>query len=732
MSTRTKRRLAVGAAYPVLGGVVWYLYEGLGLAALTLVLVVALGALEALVPDEEGGGHVERSAIRRSFWVGLLLPLGLGLLYVSERIVGAAHELIWAWRALPLLALAATVGWRGYALSRARGNQRQVEVALAAATGGVLAALALYALGTESGVAAMGFEDSGAERMRGVLGVLWPATLVVSLAALFAMEMAYRVMPVEEAIELRRVSAAAGTGLSIALSLVFVASMSYVATERDVTRDLSYFKTTRPGEQTLRMVERLDEPMRVVLFYPPVNEVLERLRPYFDELDAASDALSVEVQDHALSFELAQRHRVSRNGFVMILRGPDGEGQQAEQFEVGVELESARSRLRTLDARFQQHFARLATRPRDLHLTVGHRERSASPTDGDAEGERLSELSTALQRSNIQSRNLGVAEGLANEVPENARAVAVIGPRSPFLPEEAQSLLRYVGRGGRLLVFVDPDVDHGLDPLLHGLGVSIPRGVLTSSTHHMRRRTGEADRLAVYSNAYTAHPTVTLANRYRSQVVSVFLRGGAIERREGAELRGAAVTFPLRTEGTFWLDTDGDLQRGAEEPEGRFNMIAAITVPVDGGEEGRAVVIADGDFITDQLIGNRGNGFVLMDAVNWLVGEEQVLGPTQTEEDVPIRHTREEDELWFYATSFGAPIPLLLVGVWLAWRRREGKRRETTPKGAPEAAASGGAAAAPAEERPTDREAAADEHAAGEDAPTASPVAAAPREEEEE
>jgi len=678
LSTRNKRRAAAGGISPVLGALVWFLFGPIGFFAFVLLAVLVFGGVEVLAPPEGDEPKIES---RRSFWVGLLLPLGLVLLFISERVVGAGNEMIWIWRALPLTCLAAAVAWRGYALSQAQGNQRKVEIALMSATVGVLVALGIYALSTDAGVEMMGLSDESADRASGALGGLWLVVLVVSVTTLLFMELAYRVMPVEEAIELRRVGAAAGTGLAISLSLVFVASINFVATERDVTKDLSYLKTTRPSEQTLRMAQRVDEPVEIALFYPEVNEVHDRLRPYFDELAAASDQVTVTVRDHALSYEIAQRHRVPRNGFVVLLRG-EGEGQQAEQFEVGVELESARSRLRTLDARFQQHFAQLTTRPRSLHMTVGHREHSASPVEGDSAEERLSELEAALTRSNIESERLGVSEGLANEVPEDARAVAVVGPREPFLPEEAQSLLRYVQGGGRLLVFVDPDVDHGLDPLLAGLGLSIPDGVLFSDRRYMRRRTGETDRSAIYSNSYGAHPTVTLANRYRSRVVSVFLRGGAIERNESeAQLEGVNVTFPLRTDAGFWLDADGDRDQGENEAAGRFNMIAAVTVPNEGdGEEGRAVVIADGDFITDQLIGNRGNAFVLMDSVNWLVGEEHVLGPTQTEEDVPIVHTRDEDEIWFYATSFGLPLPLLVVGVWLSRRKWQGRKTKRKPK----------------------------------------------------
>lgn len=668
-----ERRLTRRVSGAVLGVVFVALGRLFGLIGVALALMVSVAVFAAIeIMLGRRGEKRERIEGRRGFWVGLILPLGLLLLFTSERIIGSAHEQIWTWRSLALVALAGAAGWRIYSLVKSKGNQRKVETWLSIATGGVLISLVIYALGTDAGIEWMGLEESAAERTGGVLAALFPATLVVSLTTLFYMELAYRLMPIEEAIELRRVSAAAGTGLAISLSLVFVGAINFVASERDVKRDLSYFRTTEPSETTLRMVADIDEPVEVHLFYPDVNEVLDALRPYFEALDAQSDQLTVVQHDHALAAELAREHQVRGNGFVLITRG-EGEGQQAESFEVGLELETARRRLRTLDGLFQQHFAQLTRRPRELYLTTGHRERSASPLEGDPREQRLGELIDALSRSNIQHRDLGPAQGLGNRVPEGAPAVAVVGPREPFLPEEAQSLVDYVGSGGRLLVFVDPGVDHGLDPLLAKLGLRLRDGVLHSERSFVRRGAPPANRQIIYSNTYSAHPTVTLANRFRSRVASVFMAGGALERSEQDMLEGANVTFPLRASSGYWLDLDGDHEQDAGEPSQSFNMMAAVTVPASGdGEEGRAVVVADGDFITDAWISNRGNAFVLMDAVNWLVGEEQILGPTQSEEDRPIEIRSEDDAIWFYGTAFGLPLPLLIVGFWLQSRRRRG------------------------------------------------------------
>jgi hypothetical protein len=616
---------------------------------------------------------VFRTRNTRSFWSLAIVPASLVSVLVAARVAtpGTGQNALLATAGVML---AVALGLRAWRFSRSAGQARKVELRLAIAMGGVLVAMALYAFDMLGSSAQPAAEE--AEGTVAWLTVIWPALLAVSLGALLFMEAAARGMSVEEAVELRRVDAAATNGLTLGLAIIFVVSINYVAQKNEWTRDLSYLRTTEPSENTIRMVRALDEPVTVYLFFPRVSDVLDQARPYFDAVDRQSEHVTVRVRDHALEPQLAQRHRVRGNGHVLIVRG-DGESQQAKTFEIGLDLEAARTRLRTLDGRFQQNFAELTTRPRELYLTAGHRERATTGADGDPEAQRISLLNQGLERNNIDSRELGMAQGLANRVPEGARAVAVIGPRDPFLREEAQSLLEYVRTGGRLVVFVDPDVDHGLDPLLHGLGLQLRRGVLNSTTQHMRRSDPVSDREVIISNSYSAHPTVSRANRYRRRLASIFIRGGAIERYEGAgQLAGLNVTFPIWAADQYWLDENDDHERNGDEVgSGRFQMLAAVTVPNQGGDEGRAVVIADGDFITDQVLENPGNGLVLEDVLQWLLGEERVFAPTATEEDRPIQHTREEDQIWFWLTSLAIPLPLVFLGAWMGTRRYLAPRR---------------------------------------------------------
>jgi hypothetical protein len=163
-------------------------------------------------------------------------------------------------------------------------------------------------------------------------------------------------------------------------------------------------------------------------------------------------------------------------------------------------------------------------------------------------------------------------------------------------------------------------------------------------------------------------------------VATVLYRGVAVDRADAAKLPKLRprVTMPLRTEKSFWRDLDGDFQAGAGEVKESLNLMVASTLEVEGGAggaskgdaEGRAVLIGDGDFMTNKLAGNNGNVLVFVDSLAWLIGNEELSGEVASEEDIPIEHSREQDKVWFYGTIFAVPAPVLLAGLWIARRRR--------------------------------------------------------------
>ncbi|QQR90639.1 MAG: Gldg family protein [Myxococcales bacterium] len=601
-----------------------------------------------------------------------LLFAGLISLFIAERILseGGVRTFFLGLCAVLLVGGLAQriLQWRSE-----KDAKQKVEAYLLFSSAGIVLSLLLYFARSDAGIELFGLTGDSAAHFKGAVTAFWPAVLCVSLSTHLFIEFVYSRMPISEAVELRRVHGAAKTGLTLSLSLVFLFSVNYVASQREFKRDLSYFKTSKPSEGTLSMVKRLSgDPVRVVLFYPKVSDVLGQMTPYFESIDKASSKISVEIKDHALAPELVKQHRIRGNGIVLLLQG-DGKNAKAQSFEIGDDLELARGKLKKLDEHFQQNLTKLTRPPRSLHLSVGHREYSSAGQDGDAPGQRTQNLQTLLGRFNISTKELGLAQGLAQEVPADTRAIAILGPREAFLPEEAQALGRYVQHGGRVLVNVDPDSETGLEPFFSLLGIKVEQGILNSKKQHMRRSFTPADHEIVFTNNYSSHPTVTTASGHSREAATVFLRGGALSRLEekaDAISLKPSVIFPMRSGIDSFLDLNDDHEQNGNESSKSYNMMAAITVNQPKGEEGRVVVIADGDFATDQLIRVPGNTLVLVDSLRWLIGEEEIAASLTSEEDIPIEHTRDEDKIWFYATAFGLPLPLLALGIWMARRRR--------------------------------------------------------------
>ncbi|MBX3246960.1 MAG: Gldg family protein [Myxococcales bacterium] len=552
--------------------------------------------------------------------------------------------------------------------------------ALGAAHLALLGALALYGLSTEPGLDLLRLPPG--HLLERALDVLWPATTTLAILALSTGErlaFVLRAVADADAAVGPRVRDACLRGLAIGLGLVFVVSVNVAASARDRRVDLSFLRVTEPSETTLALVAAQQDEVRAVLLYPDAHEVGARVRPYLEALAAhAPGRFSVQQLDHALVPELAARLRITGNGYVALLLG-DEEAMRSETLELGLELAPARSRLRTLDGRFQEAFARLTQPRREVALTVGHGERSHGGAEIDP-AERLGRFVTELRRANIEITTLGIAEGLAREVPRDTRMIALIGPREPLAPEETEALLAYVREGGRLLVTVDHEAGGGADALLAGLGLQLLPGTLASEESMVARSRTKADRARVFAARFSDHPLVVAARRDATRSAVVLERGAALAPLDPTP-EGATVVFPLRTREDVWRDLDGDLERGPDEALEAQRVLAAVVLRAAGAREGRAVVVPDGSFAGDDLLGYRGNLLVLGDALRWLLGDARdgrpaIVGVTTSEEDVPVEHAPADERLYFWLGSLGVPLPLMVFGLVSALRRRRARREE--------------------------------------------------------
>jgi len=595
-----------------------------------------------------------------------------------------------------LLAAAAVriSGWLG-----AQGPRRDIARTLALGSVGVAAAMAIYFFGTDALFAEAAHAghaehaDEGPSRLPAMLAVLWPLLLTISLVPTLAAQWAIGSSAASAGVsdsaaaESHRVTELAASGLSVALAAGFLFVGIYISHERDAKHDVSYFKTSSPGESVVNMVNSFDKPLEVLLFFPPVNEVKDEVSSYFQELSARSGALKVRDADRMAEVELAKEYRVTRDGIIVLKKG-----DQHRNITLDVELPKARRKLREFDSEVQKALYKVARDAKTVYTIGGHGEMN-SPDPSGPKPTALTQtkvLTRLLQALNYRVRELSVRNGLAQDVPDDATLVVLLAPTTPLLEEELDALDRYLARGGAMLIAMEPGREIPLGPLEQRLGVRFDSTPLTNDKQFVpanRTFRTKADMRNLAVTQFSSHASVTSLSRAQGSVYLVMLSAGSLEETEFSTEYGDRKprrSYPIRSMPTTFADVDNNFAFNEEtEKRKAFNLMATIEATVDGGATGpdaaepkvmRVAMLADATALSDMLLSQPSHQALAQDIFKWLSEEEKFSGEVTSEVDVPIKHSEQGDAFLFYATIVLAPLILFGFGLFTIRLRR---RKET-------------------------------------------------------
>ena len=375
--------------------------------------------------------------------------------------------------------------------------------------------------------------EHGWPRLATVLGALWPPIWLAAASPIALIEVAYAQVARAPRIEVGRVRDAMFTGLGLAAALVFAFSIAYVASERDKKIDLAYFRTTRPGEVTRRIVRNLDQPIEVAGFFAAGSEVAEEAYNYLQDLGRESAQLKVVHYDFDIDPVKAKEYGVSTNSVLVFSRGT-----RHEQLGLPKEIESAKNALRTLDKEVQQRLLMIVKPPRVAAFVQGHGERTwDKPTSDTDKRAQIKTFRDMLVDQTYDVRYLSAAEGLMEDVPKDVSMVVILGPQQKYLPEEYAALNRYIDRGGRLLIALDPENHVDFHEVLKPLYLDYKDVQLANDQVFARRTHQDSDRINLVTATYTSHPSVTTLQRLGQRAFVVLPGAGWINTDPEAQAR---------------------------------------------------------------------------------------------------------------------------------------------------------------------------------------------------
>ena len=289
--------------------------------------------------------------------------------------------------------------------------------------------------------------------------------------------------------------------------------------------------------------------------------------------------------------------------------------------------------------------------------------------DGQANAD-LGTFTAQLERRGMRVVPLNFAQVTA--VPQHTDLVVLASPSLALPPGAVQALVAYVQNGGNLLWLTEPTNDDlGLKPLAAALGVHVLPGVLVDGSG---AALGLHDPRMITLGDYPPHSITrgfTLTTLY-PQVSALAL----------VSQSDWAVHSFLRSSAQSWTEfhpidnskpSDIRFDANAGELKGPLDFGFALSQlsPSPDKSEQRAVVIGDGDFLSNTFLGNGGNRALGERVFDWLLGDDKLVDlPPRGAPDRLLQMSQNDLDMVSLGFVLVLPLLLLLIGGLIVWRRR--------------------------------------------------------------
>lgn len=451
-----------------------------------------------------------------------------------------------------------------------------------------------------------------------------------------------------------------GAGASVLVVLALVMFLGALAARHHLRWDLSQGGVHTLSEQSLALVRGLGEPVQALAFFKEGQAGKERAEGLLALYAYQNPKFTWRTVDPDREPALAQRYEVRNYGSLILVRGEKHERAKAPEEQ---EITNALLRL-----------TRGAVKA--VYFISGHGEANLEETGKDG----YSQLKAAVAEQNYQVKPLLLVQ--AREVPADAAAVVVAGPKRPLLEGEAQALSAYLARGGGLLLLLEPDRDSGLKDWLAGRGVVLRDDLVLDQASSLVGASPAWPVVADYGEHQITKPL--------QGVFCYFPLARSLELNSPLP-QGVRATELLRTTKSAWGETDlSALMTGkarfeeGQDQQGPLLLGAALDIPGPepqaAGDQpaadkkpavGHLVVIGDSDFAANAHLNQAGNRDLVLNAVGFLAEEkDQITIRPKQQASQPLLLQPEQALVAFLAPVVVLPLGFILAGVLVVLKRR--------------------------------------------------------------
>ena len=350
----------------------------------------------------------------------------------------------------------------------------------------------------------------------------------------------------------------------------------------------------------------------------------------------------------------------------------------------------------------------LRTDEKTVYFLSGHGE--LAPKEVGPDG--FSTAKEKIEKQNYKTKDLVLLQ--ASKVPEDATILMIAGPQTDLMDSELATIRDYLGKGGKLLVLLNPFKSPKLTAFLKDYGFEIKDDIVVD---RMSRAVG-GDYLMPLITKYGQHPITdkfTIASFFPEArsiakpkkpvphaipvelaFTSAFPASWTIDKKqletgkanyeENAGSKGPVSVMAVSTytnvaalaekpeefdeKGSKDNKPDDSKAAAGKSPEGKEDEKKSDST-VKQPPKARLVVFGSAQFASNKFIGLSGNPDLFMNTVSWLAEEENLIAirPKSTKAQ-PVILTRGQSHLLFIIPVVVIPLAWFFIGTGVYFYRR--------------------------------------------------------------
>ncbi len=462
---------------------------------------------------------------------------------------------------------------------------------------------------------------------------------------------------------LRQTKYGSNTFLALVVMLGILILVNFIAQKESIRWDLTKIKKYSLSDQTLKVLNNIDEDIKIIGFFQTNNSQRGEVEDLINEYKAKNNKISIEFIDPDVKPAEALKFGITRYGTLI--------------FEQGDKKEQA---LTYSEADITSSLLKLSRDEiKSIYFLSGHNEK-----DIDAMTELgYATIKDLLEREGYVVKKLSLIT--EKKIPEDADVIVIAGPKEKVLDKEQDLLRKYLDDGGKMMALIDPSTEikskSNLSDLLYKWGVEIEDGVVIDPAKYFWTDVGSP----VIEKWENHQITSSISPAFFSGVAKV---DQAAEHPKNVEVQPLA-----KTSSDSWLEkelTSGKAKYNeGQDVKGPISIALAVQginkeeEQADSEEKKetennspRIVVMGDSDFANNIFANSLGNFDLFINSINWLAEEEDLISirPKQ-EEQRTVTLTGSQSKLIFYLTVIGMPLIIIIIGigVWMD-RKRKTKR----------------------------------------------------------